>query len=260
MNNKKEILSVIDNLKEGDQDKKYDLPKEVLKESNELLKNVSLETVNKKLKKKPKEEKDFDKVWKFFSENEYAKEFKSYMGYGVEEIEKVGVEKFLKAVDWSIDNVKNHQWTRDAVKVLICGECKNEFTTFQLDYGLCDNCKPKFDIARFEKSLSALEKKIPGSSEQEIMLFTFFEEYRECYKKLSDDEIIKAIKDGNFVSPNAILLILESLKENKENIVEVILEDLLSYINENPEARQWHNKLYSLIKENKLDVIVEQYL
>lgn len=260
MKSKNYILQAVENLKEEDQDKKYNLDKETLNKSNELLKKgYATDEDIRKLAKKQRE-KEYDKVWELFKQDPYASHFKSYTGYGVEEIEQIGVEKFLKFVDWSIENVKNYQWTRDAIKTLICGECKNEFTTFQLDYGLCEKCKSKFDIRRFEKSLESLESKNPGSSEQEIILFTFFKEYRECYKILNSDEIIQTIKNGNFVYPNAIFLILECLKDNKTDLINKILDDLLSYINESPESRQWHHKLYSLIKENKVDKIIELFL
>lgn len=257
MNKKEDILEAVLNPKEENQDKKYDINKEKLEKLNQSLKEGR--SIESNSKKKPVN-KNREDVWNLFNEPKYINDFQAYTGYSLKDIERVGVDKFLDFVDWSTENVENLQWRKDAIKTLICGECSNEFTTYQLDFGLCDKCKSNFDLDRFEKSLQILENKESGSSEQEIMLFAFFKEYRDCYRILTDEQILKTVVDSGYVSPNAIFLILECLKQNKDDLIESISDKLLSYINESPEARQWHNKLYLLIKEKKVEDIINHFL
>ena len=252
-------LSALDNIKEN-QDKKYDITNEELNNANNVIKRGMM---SKNFMAKVEERcnsKDFNEVWAEFSKNEYADDFKAYMGYGIEEILKVGKEKFLKTVDWSIKHVKNYQWRKDAVKVIICGECKNEFTTFQMDFGLCDECKKKFDMERFYSSLEAMEKVNPGSSASEAMMFTFYEDYRECYRILNDSQIVDTVVDCDFIKPNAILLILEAIKQEKTNVIEDIKIELNDFINEDPEIRGIHKKLLEYIEEENIKAIVDRFI
>lgn len=252
-------LSALETAKDN-QDRKYDIGKNRLETANKILKVGMAKSTIAELVNDTNNCKDFDEVWKVFIKDEYINDFESYIGFGIKEIEKIGRDKFLATVDWSIKNVHDLQWRKDLVKVVICNECKNEFTTFQLDYGICDECKKQFDMERFYESLQALEKSAPGSSSNEAMMFSFFEDYRNCYRILTDEQIIETVVSSNFVSPNAILLILESIKTNKGNVLTEIELALNNYISETPESRGWYKKLHNLIVAKNVEDIVKFYL
>lgn len=252
-------LSALDNVKEN-QDKKYDVTNEELNNANNVIKRGMM---SKNFMAKVEERcnsTNYDEVWAEFTKEEYADDFKAYMGYGIDEILKIGKEKFLKAVDWSIKHVKNYQWRKDAVKVIICGECKNEFTTYQMDFGLCDTCKKEFDMERFYSSLEAMEKANPGSSPAEAMMFTFYEDYRECYRILNDSQIVDTVVDCDFIKPNAILLILEAMKQEKMQVIEDIKRELVDFINEEPEVRGIHKKLLECIEKEDIKSIIDRFI
>lgn len=172
------------------------------------------------LNKKQKE------IWDEFK-TRYSNDFEDYMGYGVEEIERIGINKFLTAMDWrSIDDVPKYK--TDAIKVIPCCDCGNEFATYQLDYGLCDKCKPKYDLESFENALGAAEKENEGSSYDLIVLFINFG-MRNFYAKQRNLETVAdlfffgtvALTDGDF---------MDNYRDFAKNNFEVVRSDLADII------------------------------
>ncbi len=150
-----------------------------------LLKEPEIITVDgKKIRKRSHD--DVERLWSIFKKNT-AEQFKAYMGYGVEEIEKIGIEKFLEAQDWYYDTDIN-SYKRDIDKVVICPVCKNEFCLFPTEYGVCNNCQKDYDMNRFESSLSSIS---PGSIMDVLTLFAFDEDVRNSLKKNSNSDIQK---------------------------------------------------------------------
>lgn len=172
------------------------------------------------LNKKQKE------IWDEFKTH-YSNDFEDYMGYGVEEIERIGIDKFLTAMDWrSIDDVPKYK--TDAIKVILCCDCGNEFATYQLDYGLCDKCKPKYDLESFEKALKAAEKENEGSSYDLIVLFINFGMKNFYAKQRSIETVadlfffdIVALTDGDFIDNHRDFVV---------NNFEVVRSDLADII------------------------------
>ncbi len=101
----------------------------------------------KKMFKRTKE--DYDNIWNAFLEIAEP-EFKEFMGYGKEEIEKIGIEKFIDAYDWR-DSSSVTSYKTDALHIIPCVHCGNEFVTFEQDLGLCDKCAELYDIQMFKR-------------------------------------------------------------------------------------------------------------
>lgn len=166
--------------KENDHNPKYSV-------ANRQLQNNSIIRTIDGIKTKKRTPKEYNEIWDCFV-NEYSVDFENHMGYGLKEIESIGYEKFIDFVDWRTkEDIMRYR--SDRIKTIPCCHCKNKFTTFQLDFGLCSDCKPLFDLKKFEEVLNSSEKHDPGSSSTIIIAFTFFEEFRKLYQlNLSLDE------------------------------------------------------------------------
>jgi hypothetical protein len=153
----KEILSInpID-----DHNVKFNITKDRLNDANDAIRNLSkarkeesgveVEIVDDKILHKRKES-DYELIYsKFLSEE--VNEFKEAKGFGVEEIEKIGVKKFIDANDWrSEEDVK--KWQTDPVGVIVCLHCENDFAPLDMIgrlecYGVCSKCAKLFDLER----------------------------------------------------------------------------------------------------------------
>ena len=99
---------------------------------------------------------DYQNIWESFLMNTEA-DFKKYMGYGKEEIEKIGIVKFIDAYDWR-NAADVFSWKTDKIHIIICAHCKNEFVPLELQLGLCKECQELYDLEK-------LENVIRGTSE-----------------------------------------------------------------------------------------------
>lgn len=169
---------------EENYNEKYNINKELLNEYNERMKSISnLSSGEIKaedgIKTKKRTEKDYDTIWETFI-RDYDMDFNTYMGYGAKEIEEIGVKKFIDFMDWrEVSDIERYK--TDKIKVIPCKECHSHFTTFQFDFGLCNECKKNYDLKKFEESLVALEKQSPGSSTSMIIAFAFLDDFRKLY-------------------------------------------------------------------------------
>lgn len=180
---KQEKLDAIDGI-ETELNPKYEIEKDKLHTMNSNMSNISNKDKVKKIDgivTKERTDEDYNLIWNYFYDY-YRQSFESYMGYGVNEIQKIGVNKFIDYIDWrcteDVDNYKN-----DRIKVIPCVHCKSEFTTFQMDLGLCEKCKDKYKLEKFDDMCAASEEKDPGSSAGLVMLFTYFEDFRNMFNK-----------------------------------------------------------------------------
>ena len=81
-------------------------------------------------------------------------EFKQYMGYGEEEISKIGHDKFVEKMGWTNEG-QVLSWKTDRAHIVPCVDCGDEFAIFEMDFGLCDNCKAKYDLIKMQTFLEA---------------------------------------------------------------------------------------------------------
>ena len=105
----------------------------------------------KKNKKKNKKKISKDKPFEIFEAFlKVEPQFKEYLGYGKEEIEKIGVCKFVKAMGWTNVNQIN-SWKTDILHIVPCIVCGNDFAIHELDFGICKECSKEYDVNRISK-------------------------------------------------------------------------------------------------------------
>lgn len=201
MNNlEAEKLNALQTTQSNDHNDKYNLTEQQLKSvreaiSGQLHKEGLIPSDNNiksvdGIKTRKKSTRKYNKIWNIFLKK-YSKEFQNYMGYTVAQITHIGFKQFIDYMDW--DNESDiKKYKTDKVKVLPCQHCHKHFTTFQLDYGLCDKCKCNYDIKKFESHCNAIDAVDPGSSPSLIMAFTYFKDFRKMFDiSLSFGEKVK---------------------------------------------------------------------
>lgn len=116
-----------------------------------------------------------EELWNEFLEK-YEPEFKAYLGYGKDEIKRIGIDSFFKAIGWTKPEQLS-SFKTDRMHIIPCIECGKEFAVFEDNYGLCDKCKDKYDL----------------------------EEFSNFYRKILESDGVKAGNDlisGFFASPD----------------------------------------------------------
>lgn len=115
-------------------------------------------------------------LWKEFLKQE--QEFKDYMGYGKEEIEKIGIEEFIDFMGWdTVEDIPKYK--TDRIKAIPCCHCGSHITTFQLDMGLCKECKKKYNIKLLNEQIESC-----NDFQQEFFIvtsFVYFKDFRSIY-------------------------------------------------------------------------------
>lgn len=125
--------------------------------------------------------KDYNEIWNYFLEKE-AEEYCEKLGYSIKTIEKIGYKKFIDANDWrDINDIS--KWKTDRVHIIPCIHCKNEFTTFELDLGLCKSCTSNYDLKSFSEKINEAEKNDAGSSFNLITNFVYNDMFRNTFLK-----------------------------------------------------------------------------
>lgn len=95
------------------------------------------------------EKAKIDQLWSVFLEK-YEKDFKEYMKYGKDEIEAIGVDIFFESMGWEKESQLSSYLT-DTLHIMPCIDCGKKFGIVERDFGLCDECKEKYDLVQFEK-------------------------------------------------------------------------------------------------------------
>ena len=155
---------------------KYNVDKTKLEEANKKIRELSLlargddfKVVNEKIIRK-RTDKDYLEIWTEFLTNEES-DFRQKMMYGKEEIERIGINKFIDTMDWSLG--ETGKWRTDRMYVVICCNCKDNFSIYNHG-GLCPTCEKDFRLDDFLKictSSKILEK------------FYFDPKFRNEYKR-----------------------------------------------------------------------------
>lgn len=100
-------------------------------------------------------EEDYSNIWEAFITNA-EQEFKEYMGYGREVIERIGVKKFIDMYDWR-DGSDVFSWKTDTLHIIPCVHCNDEFVTFEQDIGLCNKCAQLYDMDMFTRLVNEVQ-------------------------------------------------------------------------------------------------------
>lgn len=100
-----------------------------------------------KKKKKALKKNNITEIFEAFLKVE--PQFKAYLGYGKEEIEEIGVCKFIKTMGWTrVDQVNS--WKTDTLHIVPCNVCGKEFAIQETDFGICEKCKKDYDMVKLD--------------------------------------------------------------------------------------------------------------
>lgn len=125
-------------------------------------------------------------LWEVFLKI-YEPDFKEYLGYGKEEIEKIGIDKFFEFMGWKTEEDLNSYRT-DKLHAIPCVECKEEFAVFEMNYGLCDKCQKGYNLEEFAQFTNSIRSEQGEKAVTDILgAFYSSEEYRDCFKVKSND-------------------------------------------------------------------------
>lgn len=123
---------------------------------------------------------DYDKIWnKFLSEEE--PHFIKMFEYGKDAILRIGVNKFIDAMDWSKEEDVS-KWRTDSFNIVICPECNDDFGIYQ-KMGVCPNCLLKFDQTKIGALMNVVamhSEILPGIINQSMYLMP---ELRKDFKR-----------------------------------------------------------------------------
>lgn len=175
----------------GDYSRKYDVKPDRLAKANEKM--VTMKAISKKTKKTKQNElvaadtvklhkrtpEQYETIWKAFLKKE-AKEFEKYMGYGQADIERIGINEFIDAMDWrhSKDICK---YKTDAMHIIKCPSCNNAFGVYEVNVGLCKDCLKKYDMKKFWAQYAAVIENDRAAAMGIIYRFLAIPEFRELY-------------------------------------------------------------------------------
>lgn len=183
--------------------------------------------------------RDHKEIWEAFLKNEHD-DFKAKMGYGKKSIKKIGIKKFIEAMDWRSEEDVS-KWRTDVYNIVVCPNCNNNFGIYQEKVGLCEDCQPKFDTDRFYDTLAANAKVDEARALAIPLLFFSNKEFRDKYKKKSLEDSIKLCEKEDFSDVETFFYIssLASIAINREG-------DSMSLFKE-----YMDKNLYSKFKDNK---------
>lgn len=138
------------------------------------------------------EKNKVNQLWEVFLEK-YETDFKEYMRYGKEEIEAIGIELFFKSMGWEEESQLGSYRT-DAMHIMPCIDCGKKFGLAEKDFGLCEDCKERYDLIQFEKykeAVSATEGITNGM--RLIQCFMLSKEFRESFSSGNEDSPMYAV-------------------------------------------------------------------
>lgn len=137
--------------------------------------HILKQTEQKHITKYSEPDDRIEQLWKFFKDN-VAEQFEEYMGYGIEDIERIGVKKLFAIYDWhSEQDIMSYK--EDVLKIVICPECKNDFGVWPSEYGLCADCTPKFNAEKLSEDVDSSDGNIDMAT-----LFLIDQEIRDVFK------------------------------------------------------------------------------
>ena len=147
-----------------------------------------------KKKKKALKKNNITEIFKAFLKVE--PQFKAYLGYGREEIEEIGVCKFIKTMDWTkVDQVNS--WKTDTLHIVPCHVCGKEFAIQETDFGICGNCKKDYDMVKLDTFMR--NARYSGDQETWVAANAAIRDHIFLdghFKKNKEDEIIGANFDN----------------------------------------------------------------
>ena len=153
-------------------------------------------------------------IWKSFLKTE-EKEFREAFKFGKEEIEKIGVEKFIKAMGFkNADDVS--AWRTYAMHLVICPDCGKDFGIYEF-YSVCPSCEKNYDMEKVHRMHTQIVKANNEEANPGEFLYAFY-----STKSLRSFCLNSRSKDKN----RASVLYALVFNEEKQDFHVGLLEDL----------------------------------
>ena len=172
-------------------------------------------------------------LWKIFLEK-YEPEFKNYLGYGKDEIEKIGTDKFFDVMGWTSEE-DFESYKTDMLHVIPCLQCKEDFAIFETNYGLCDKCQEGYNLDEFAAFTDSIRSEQGEKAVNDILgAFYSSEEYRDCFKIKDADTpefawVSVDNKSWRLVPLQELLKSLSSKIKNHKIAYQIVLHDQSFY-------------------------------
>jgi hypothetical protein len=216
MDNENTILAFMpgeDEDKLPDQNPKYDMTAEELAAANAKIGGKPIAFTDYAEKQKQKRQtvmkngkklylrspEDYQNIWDSFLSNE-EETFKTIMGYGKTEIEKIGIEKFIDAFDWPDALAVDSYRTVDMFHIIPCPHCSRDFGNAEDDFGLCSSCKDLYDLDFLTQLIMATQAEamelvrqynlntVPNTKRSALGNFVMDQDFRERFLKTTLDK------------------------------------------------------------------------
>lgn len=128
---------------------------------------------------KKRTEEEYKELFEYFKEN-IASEYCENLGYTLEDIEKIGYKKFLDTVDYSSKEEMDN-WKNDVGHAIVCPHCKDDFSIFEIQFGLCNSCVKHYD---FRKIVEFMHSTNSTLEQAELYIeFVYNDDLREKFIK-----------------------------------------------------------------------------
>lgn len=112
-----------------------------------------------------------NQIWENFLKTE-EKEFREAFKFGKEEIEKIGIEKFIKAMGFkNADDVG--AWRNYAMHLVICPDCGKDFGIYEF-YSICSSCEKNYDMEKVHKMHTQIVKANNSEANPGEFLYAFY--------------------------------------------------------------------------------------
>lgn len=268
-------------LNDDEQLSKYDISRDALEKANEAMAKISErkneisteearisvgERSAKKLgnarydkelgavvRKRTKE--DYRILWDYFLEK-HEPEFRKKMGYGKNEIERIGYKKFIDAMDWCSPE-DTSSWKTDVLHVVPCNACGVRFAIYEQNMALCNECAPMYDIEYMEQLCINMQSINPAYGKSFYARLTA-KPNRDKFRILSTEQYFREI--GKSKGEAGIGMFgLTCLRRMIGKIKEETVKNNLPESTEPQRFLEYVNKAYSAFKTEKRPNLVEFY-
>ena len=127
----------------------------------------------------------YDVIWGIYKEflKTEEKDFREVHKFGKEDIERIGVVKFINAMGFT-KKEDVCKWRTDALHLVICPECRNDFGIYEF-YSICPNCEAKYNMEEVHKAHTLATNVNKNEANPGEFLFAFMasKELRDFYLK-----------------------------------------------------------------------------
>lgn len=128
------------------------------------------------------------RIWEKFMKDEYRSFMNAHTNMTMEEIIKIGIDKFVYALGWKRPS-DVPSWHKNKLRVGICCHCQDQFIPMMLQYnfGLCGLCKPLYSakaVQNFVIHQLGVSKRYEGAQHDLLMDFFIMFYHDQTFRNL----------------------------------------------------------------------------